>query len=81
MGLVLLLFNHEAWKELYSTNCSFYTPEEWNAKGSPNVLMGTLYLSIGVFCQVSIAIIYHTRCQPEQAHKNSRISESLTQKF
>ena len=53
MGLWLILFNHHEWEHLHS-NCSEKTVDEWNATGSPNLLLGVLYTTIGVICEVIV---------------------------
>ena len=50
MGMWLFIFEHEVWKEMY--NCSMKTTQEWNAEGRPNVPIGTLYLIMGIVCEV-----------------------------
>jgi hypothetical protein len=54
MGLWLILFNHHEWEDLHR-NCSVKTVDEWNAMGSPNLLLGVLYTIIGVICEVLVS--------------------------
>ena len=60
MGLYLFLFNHHEWEYLHS-NCSEKTVDEWNAIGSPSLLLGLLYTIIGVICEVLVSFKNYAR--------------------
>uniref|UniRef100_A0A914DID2 Uncharacterized protein n=1 Tax=Acrobeloides nanus TaxID=290746 RepID=A0A914DID2_9BILA len=52
MGLWMYLFNQDEWNYLYG-NCSYKTPAQWNADGTPEVPVGIIYTAIGIICWVT----------------------------
>ena len=55
MGLWMFLFDRAQWNYWYG-NCSYKSPEEWSADGSPEVPIGIVYITIGVICEVCLEI-------------------------
>ena len=45
-----LLFNHEYMSKYY--NCSGRTYEEWSTLGTPNVLVGCIYISLALIYMI-----------------------------
>jgi hypothetical protein len=54
MPFYRLIFDHQEWIDLYYHNCTMKSVEEWNASGGkPDVLLGVIWMTIGIFCEVS----------------------------